>query len=218
MCWNEQVSLNTFLFSTFVLLLVIYNNRFTQYKVGTLNSVWKCAFFASFISMQLVEFFIWRNLGNKRYNTLFSYIGFALLIMQPFFSIMIISHEETRNTVLSAFFALAVPYVIYKLCTSRFLSEKGGHGRLRWLFLDDGNAYGPLIFAVWMFFFSFSFVFEKNWVGITLFTLLLGVSFYTYFNDLAWGSMWCWIANSVMIFYAAMLLFYLPFKERNAVC
>lgn len=33
MCWNENVSLNTFLFSSFVLLLIFYNNTYTQYKI-----------------------------------------------------------------------------------------------------------------------------------------------------------------------------------------
>lgn len=218
MCWNEQVSLNTFVFSSFVLLLVAYNNIFTQYKIDTLDSVWKCAFFASFISMQLVEFFIWRNLGNKYYNALFSYIGFVLLILQPFFSIMIISNEKMRSGALTAFFAVAVPYVIYKLCTTTFRTEKSGGGHLLWLFLEDVHGTGPFIFVIWMFFFSFGFVFEKNWVGITVAALLLIVSIYNYMHHRTWGTMWCWIANSVMVFYAAYLLFYLPFKERNAVC
>ena len=53
MCWNESVSLNTFLFSSFVLLLIIYNNYYTKYKIPELNNVWIYLFLASFISMQL---------------------------------------------------------------------------------------------------------------------------------------------------------------------
>ena len=40
MCWNEHVSLNTFLFSSFVLLLIIYNNYYTKYKIKELHSPW----------------------------------------------------------------------------------------------------------------------------------------------------------------------------------
>ena len=29
MCWNKEVSLNTFLFSSFVFLLILYNNKYT---------------------------------------------------------------------------------------------------------------------------------------------------------------------------------------------
>ena len=37
MCWNEHVSLNTFIFSIFVLLLIAYNNKYTQYKIEMFN-------------------------------------------------------------------------------------------------------------------------------------------------------------------------------------
>jgi hypothetical protein len=58
MCWNASVSLNTFLFSIFILLLIVYNNSFTQYKIQDLNNIWIYLFLASFIFMQLIEFFI----------------------------------------------------------------------------------------------------------------------------------------------------------------
>ena len=58
MCWNEHVSLNTFLFSSFVLLLIIYNNLFTKYKIQELNNTFVYLFIASFVVMQLIEFFI----------------------------------------------------------------------------------------------------------------------------------------------------------------
>ena len=58
MCWNEHVSLNTFLFSSFVLLLIIYNNLFTKYKIQELNNTFVYLFITSFVVMQLIEFFI----------------------------------------------------------------------------------------------------------------------------------------------------------------
>jgi hypothetical protein len=39
MCWNKEISLNTFLFSSFVLILIIYNNAYTQYKIKELNNI-----------------------------------------------------------------------------------------------------------------------------------------------------------------------------------
>ena len=39
MCWNQHVSLNTFIFSMFVLLLIAYNNEYTQYKIPELNNI-----------------------------------------------------------------------------------------------------------------------------------------------------------------------------------
>ena len=49
MCWNKDVSLNTFLFSSFVILLIYYNNTYTKYKVAEFNSIWVYVFFGSFI-------------------------------------------------------------------------------------------------------------------------------------------------------------------------
>ena len=65
MCWNEDVSLNTFLFSSFVLLLIIYNNLFTKYKIQELNNPFIYLLIASFVFIQLIEFFIWKNINDK---------------------------------------------------------------------------------------------------------------------------------------------------------
>ena len=54
MCWNASVSLNTFLFSSFILGLIIYNNLFTKYKIQHLNNIWAYLFLSSFILMQLI--------------------------------------------------------------------------------------------------------------------------------------------------------------------
>lgn len=59
MCWNASVSLNTFLFSSFVLALIIYNNLFTKYKIHELNNIWVYLFLSSFVFMQLIEFCIY---------------------------------------------------------------------------------------------------------------------------------------------------------------
>lgn len=61
MCWNANVSLNTFLFSGCVLALIIYNNSFTQYKIQELNNKWVYFLIASFVFIQLIEFFIWKK-------------------------------------------------------------------------------------------------------------------------------------------------------------
>ena len=100
MCWNENVSLNTFLFSGFVLMLIIYNNSFTKYKIPELNNKWMYLFIASFVFMQLLEFFIWRNINNAFYNNLFSIFAVLLLFIQPIASIMLITNMQIRKSLL----------------------------------------------------------------------------------------------------------------------
>ena len=214
MCWNENVSLNTFLFSGFILALIIYNNAFTKYKIQELNDKWVYLFFASFIFMQLIEFFIWRNINNKFYNNLFSIIATLLLLIQPLVSIMILKNIEIRNLLIYSYLLLAIPFSIYKFSTNDIYSSISKNGHLRWNFFDIS----PVIWIVWLFFFLFSFSYEKQWFGVIFGLVTLFITVINYKNDNTVGSMWCWSVNSMMIYYAIYLLIYLPFLEKMNIC
>jgi hypothetical protein len=214
MCWNAAVSLNTFLFSSFILLLIIYNNYFTQYKIKEFNTIWVYLFFVSFILMQLIEFFIWKNINNKFYNNIFSICGALLLIIQPIISIMIISNIKVRNLLLLFYLLLAVPYSIYKFFTKHIHTVISENGHLNWKFFEIT----PLIWSGWLFFFLFSFVYEKKYFGLIFGLITLFISFINYKNDHTIDSMWCWSVNSIMIYYAFYLLIYLPFLEKSNIC
>ena len=214
MCWNAAVSLNTFLFSSFILVLIIYNNYFTQYKIQELNNIWVYLFLASFIFMQLIEFLIWKNINNKFYNNIFSICGALLLIIQPIISIMIISNIKVRNLLLLFYLLLAIPYSIYKFLTKNIHTVISERGHLNWQFFGTT----PLIWIIWLFFFLFSFVYEKKYFGLIFGLITLFISFINYKNDHTVDSMWCWSVNSIMIYYAFYLLIYLPFLEKMNIC
>ena len=214
MCWNEHVSLNTFLFSSFVLLLIIYNNLFTKYKIQELNNIFVYLFIASIVFMQLIEFFIWKNINNKFYNNMFSIMATLLLILQPITSIMILSNIQLRNKLLFSYLLLAIPFSIYKFSTKYVHSEISKRGHLRWNFLGANL----IISLIWLFFFVFSFVYEKKWFGVIFGMVALIITYINYNNDHSEWSMWCWGVNSVMIYYAIYLLIYLPFLEKSSIC
>ena len=214
MCWNENISLNTFLFSGFILALIIYNNSFTKYKIQELNSKWIYFFIASFVFMQLIEFFIWRNINNKFYNNIFSILATLLLIVQPILSIMIVTNVKLRNLLLISYLLLAVPYSIYKFSNSNIHSVISESGHLRWNFFY----LNPIILIGWFFFFLFSFVYEKKWLGLVFGLSTLIIAFLNYTKDQTVWSMWCWSVNSIMIYYAIYLLIYLPFLEKMNIC
>ena len=134
MCWNEHVSLNTFLFSSFVLLLIIYNNLFTKYKIQELNNTFIYLFIASFVFIQLIEFFIWKNINNKFYNNIFSICATLLIIIQPIISIMIITNIKMRNLLLLFYLLLAIPFSLYKFFTKDIHTVISESGHLRWKF------------------------------------------------------------------------------------
>jgi hypothetical protein len=58
MCWNAEVSLNTFIFSTFGAFFALINHY-----------DWKIVLFTYvFSSMQFVEYMLWNNLNNVKIN------------------------------------------------------------------------------------------------------------------------------------------------------
>jgi len=214
MCWNESVSLNTFLFSSFVLALIIYNNAYTKYKIQELNNTWMYIFIASFVFMQLIEFFIWRNINNKFYNNFFSILGLLLLFIQPIASIMILQNIELRNLLLASYLLVATPYSIYEFSTKHIHTLVSKDGHLKWALFQNHS----ILWVVWLFFFLFSFVYRKYWSGLLFAFITLLISFLNYINDETMASMWCWSVNSVMIYYAIYLLIYLPFLEKQNIC
>lgn len=215
MCWNEDVSLNTFLFSSFVLLLIIYNNLFTKYKIQELNNPFIYLLIASFVFIQLIEFFIWKNINDKFYNNIFSIMATLLILLQPVASILILSNIQLRNKLLFFYLLLAIPFLIYKFSTRYIHSVISKSGHLDWKFVETT----PIILIIWLFFFLFSIIYEKKWVGIIFAIVTLIITFINYRNDSAViGSMWCWIVNSIMIYYAFYLLIYLPFLEKSKIC
>lgn len=220
MCWNAEVSLNTFAFSTFVLGMIIYNNAYTQYKIQELNNIWVYLFLFSVISMQFFEFFIWRNIDNKYYNNVFSLGASFLLLLQPFFSIMIISNKYIRNIILAGYFVIAVPYFVYQSSTTHIHSVVSKSGHLQWKMVDiEKKSYMRILnWSLWLFFFSFSFIYNQSIHAFFFLITVLGIVVYNYYQDNSIGSMWCWLANSIFIYYAVVLLIYLPFCENKQIC
>ena len=218
MCWNKEVSLNTFLFSGFVLLLIYYNNTYTKYTVAEFNSIWVYLFFCSFIFMQLIEYFIWKNINNAFYNSFYSILAVILIIIQPIASLMLL-HNATFRWKMIAFYMLAVfPFCIYRFATKHVNTTISAMGHLKWNFLTYSTAYEPFYIMVWLFFFLFSLFYNQDYYGFIFGLAMLLIIVYNYAKDGSFGSMWCWIVNSIMIYYAVYLLIYLPFIEKYKLC
>ena len=214
MCWNKDISLNTFLFSSFVLLLIIYNNTYTQYKIKELDNIWAYLFFVSFILMQLIEYFIWRNVNDPIYNNLFSIMATLLLIMQPIASAMLITNNTVRTNILSLYLVFTIPLTIYRLFTKKINSTVSPLNHLKWNFiLYENSIIEKIFFLVWFIFFLFPLFYEGKTLGLLFGLLTFIIILYNYYKDKTVGSMWCWVVNSLMLYYAGYLLLYLPFYK-----
>jgi hypothetical protein len=214
MCWNQYVSLNTFLFSAFVLVLIVYNNKYSPYKLDELNSIYAYFFLMSFFVMQLIEFFLWRNLNNKELNKLFSFLGIFLLLLQPVASLMLLKDLDLRNKMLSLYIIPAFSYFIYEFTNKDFLTVVSKTGHLKWVWIDlSGNK--QILFIAWLFFLFFSIFYNKYYLGLAYTMALLLISSYSYSKDGSSGSLWCWSINALMLFYAIKLLVILPYTQHG---
>jgi hypothetical protein len=164
--------------------------------------------------MQLIEFFIWRNIDNKFYNHIFSTMAAMLIFIQPVASLMLLPNIPLRNNLIFAYLVLSIPYFTYKYINNNMRSKISNKGHLVWLFFDTNM----LLFFVWLFFFLFSFIYTQDFYGLIFGIVLFAVSYYNYYKDKTIGSMWCWGINSIMIYHACYLLLYLPFCEKAKLC
>jgi len=209
MCWNKDVSINTFLFSMFVLVLIIYNNNYTQYKIDEVNNIFAYIFLLSFILMQLIEYFLWQNLNDNFYNKILSFFAACLIFIQPVASIFVIKNIKERNLLLSIYLLFALPYSLYGLINTRFTTSVAKNGHLKWDWINKHNTHIGYLF--YLFFLFYPLIREKIYFSSLLAFVLLLISFYTFYKDGTADSMWCWSVNAIMLYFAVKLLIYLPF-------
>jgi len=201
MCWNETVSLNTFLFSFFGLLFAYFNNVINIYLF--LNIL-------SFTSMQLLEYFTWRNLNNKKINKLLSQLGLFLIFIQPILAII-----AFKSIAMKIKIYMIVLYLIFSMfCLIYFpidfSMEKAPNGHLAWNWLN----FPPLIIFIWFSFIWGILLYRKLYLRFGLHVILFLAIYYTYYTTNTWGTLWCWIAN----FIALQLIFQVFFKFEDNNC
>jgi hypothetical protein len=182
MCWNASVSMNTFLFVVFSSVIGLYNNVLTFRQA---------LFFLSYGGMQLIEYFLWKfpNLNNT-----FSTLGFALIVCQPFFSILQLNQIEYMGSLLIGYFGFLI-YSIYIALNPKqfgisFSSTVASNGHLKWNWLPI-NILFLSIYLVLMF---IPLYLLGNTLGVIAGLTTLIFSLVTYGYSKTWGSIWCWLA------------------------
>lgn len=203
MCWNEHVSINTFIFGIFVLLLIAFNNKYSNYKIKEFESLYTYFFMISFISMQFIEFVLWRNLDNNFINKLMSILGSLLLVIQPIASLTMLENINLRNKMILVYSVPAFIYFFYNVINRNIytiVSKKTGHLKWNWIPND------LIGYIFYLFFLYFSLFVNKYYIGIILSSTLFAIFYYYYYKDGTAGSLWCWSVNIVMLYYLIKLL------------
>ena len=215
MCWNQYVSINTFVFGIFGLLLIAFNNKYSNYKIEFFNNAYAYIFMLSFMFMQFFEFILWRNLDNKIINNIVSILGFLLLSIQPITSLLLLNNIPLRNKLLLAYSIPTFIFVVYNILTANIhtIISPSGHLSWKWTFYNNGLIQF-LIIPFYLFFLFFSLLYNRYYSS--LFILLLYFMFIYYFGkDGSSGSIWCLSVNSIVLYFLLQILIVMPIMKSQ---
>jgi hypothetical protein len=222
MCWNADVSLNTFLFCSFALCFIYLANTYTKYKTPTFENPFTYLFLFAVVSMQLIEYFLWKNLTNKSLNHYYSKIAWIVVISQPFFLMLMIQGWLRYGMIgLYGLFWLIFSYLHPNFGGTDFYTSVGKNGHLNWEWMNGkfpNKNKVKYIHLVYLFFYVASLLLIHN-IWLSMFILIsLVFSVFFYYSYETWGTMWCWYVNLFLLYFVIHILLVQPFLEYNALC
>jgi len=196
MCWNAEVSLQSFGIGIAAVLLMWLKGS-PPARIFCLLSI---------SIMQFIEFIVWTFYNNSAINTAAAMAASALLAIQPLASLSLIPSAQAtlRNTLISIYVTLqSILFTQTEHNLSKYHMRKGANGHLQWLWLERK----PISFVVYAVYFTFLFlplIIIKDWLLLSAGLVTLLFSFYSFWKTNTWGSMWCWIV--ILTASAAVLL------------
>lgn len=220
MCWNKDISLNTFLFSVFALLFIYITNTYTKYKTPAFDNKWVYVVTLMVSSMQLLEYFIWKNIKNRDMNIFLSKIGLMLIFLQ-IASFILLADKAYRYLILFVFLVFSMAVYFYKSLYNPFVFKtvisKNGHLSWEWLRFPGIE---KIILLVGLFFYLLPLLLMKQ---VNQSNVFIGAIFFigAYLflkKDNTYGSMWCWLINLLLLKIVIDILIIQPFYEYNGLC
>uniref|UniRef100_A0A6C0D1T3 Uncharacterized protein n=1 Tax=viral metagenome TaxID=1070528 RepID=A0A6C0D1T3_9ZZZZ len=219
MCFNAKTSITIFILSFGFFFYLVFRGVSSK-KNNKDNDEYKCDIYAGIMtlligSMQLVEFFLWKNQICNKFNHSLSITLFILLYLQPIlrtitasilFQSKILSTVSSLLVISCSIFTIIMMYNLNnfqqrKLCS---LSACSSGCRLRWAPLDDRSISMTLF---WIFYFliyslddlrDFQLGLVSNYplrYAILPITLLMAVLYTILFSPKnVFGSVWCFLA------------------------
>ena len=219
MCWNQDISLNTFLFACLVLLFIYITNTYTKYKTPTFDNPLVYLFLLAVASMQLIEFFLWRNLKNKKINESLSKLASFAVFMQQITLIFLIPNIAIRYVIAIAYILFIMFYTVYKKIYDpiNYYTTVGKNGHLSWGWTNY-KGYETIWVVLCLLFYILPALLINNFI-LSLFVLTsLAISLFFYYETNAVGTMWCWLLSTFLLYFVINIILIKPFLEYNALC
>jgi len=206
MCYNAEVSLNTFIFGCISAILVYYLKVIPPRVILMLMSV-------TFI--QFIEFLTWTYYDNLIINKYLSILASATIVVQLILLNYFLPDKKASRILLTLLFISAILFLIIQLRFVNFRMRMGKNKHLSWYWLDL-----PLIWII----IGLAFYLIPAYLGkykstFVFIVTLLSVSLYYHWKYKTWGSMWCYFSNIGWIFLLGQSIFILikPFLSFRLV-
>ena len=219
MCWNSDISINTFLFSCFALTFIYVTNTYTKYKSPGFTGLLIYLIVFEVSLMQLIEFFLWRNLKNNYINKQLSILAACIICLQILTIILTIRDNSVKYASLGVGIVFFVFYNLYKYLYNPivFHTHVGENGHLVWEWMDH-YGWEQLFLVVIVSLYLIPAWLSNNMVlfmYLTVTLLITGIMYYKYKTT---STMWCWIANIFLLYFIIDILLIQPFYEYNGLC
>ena len=189
MCWSAEVSLHTFIFGVISAIIVYALNVVSVYTIFI---------FLLFTSIQLLEYFTWTYIDNKKINEILSYIGAFLIIIQMVMVNYLLTNKKESRILLIAYSIFLILFILIELKNIKFKMTRGENGHLVWHWMDI-----PLPWAIIgvITFYLIPIYLSKSYIGVCFTGIIFFTSLYYYFKAKTWGTMWCYFSNIAWIFF-----------------
>uniref|UniRef100_A0A6C0I6Z9 Uncharacterized protein n=1 Tax=viral metagenome TaxID=1070528 RepID=A0A6C0I6Z9_9ZZZZ len=213
MCWNKEVSLNTFIFVVFALCFIYYNNKCTQYKLKEFN-FWMYVIIISIGLMQLNEYFIWKHIDNNIINYYLTCITILIVLSQAYVNIM--SSMSINKNIKSIITFVTILLYIYIVNYNNIKTTVAPNGHLQWNFLK--REHGLFLFIIFAMCGFVPMYMDKQYESLVIYLFIVVISLYMYWKHNTFHSMWCWMANFILLYYIIKILIILPYQEKGKLC
>jgi hypothetical protein len=184
MCWSAQVSLETFI-TSFIQLIFLY---LLDYDIKAIAIV------LSFIFIQLLEYYIWTYIKNKKISTFYCSLTFILIFFQPIIILYFTEYSYLIKYYIILQSLILIISILFFNLKFNFVPTVAPSKHLVWNWTDN-TIYFFLFCTVYLLFFLGAIYLIKNYIFLLFSILTYFYSMYNYYKDGTISSMWCWIAN-----------------------
>ena len=205
MCWNADVSINTFIFACVSLIFIFVTNQYTRYKTPFFDNPLMYLFFFSVACIQLMEYFLWNHLNDKSANIKLTKLLCAVIFSQPLFLILMIP-TMLRYVMLFLFMIYAI---VFSTLKNRYYTSIGKNGHLRWEWISD-EGYGLVSFILFLLFYIIPVLSINNSKLTIIILTLMALSILFYYKHHTFGTMWCWVTNIALLYFLIDILLIQP--------